>query len=151
MNHVLLIITVVCLFNEEEVHSIRREYDFKERLKDASVSDTSSIFTVHNLDTENSEDTEMSKSIVLAPYNTNESDEEELLSRVEPLVISKRIIKFSSKLREVDRQYEKDNNSNIDNGIYVDPLNKINSPKIVYRKHEHSSKSKSLYFINSKQ
>jgi len=33
--------------------------------------------------------------------------------------VTKKGIKFSSKLREVDRQYERDNNSNIDNGIYV--------------------------------
>jgi len=148
MNLVLLITTIVCLFSEDEVHSIKKEYDFKERLKDTSVSDTSSIFTIHNLDTENSDDTEMSKSVVLAPYNTNESDEEELLNNVEPLIISKRAIKFSSKLREVNRQYEKDNNSNIDNGIYINPLDKINSPKILSKKSERSSKSKSWYFIN---
>lgn len=134
---------VGCLFTEEEIGSIRKEYDFKERLKDTSVSDSSSIFTVHNLDTENSEEMDVSKSIVLAPYNTNESDEEELLHFTQPLFVSKRTIKFSSKLREVNRQYEKDNNSNIDNGIYVNPSDKLSKPS--HKKADAHSKPKPWY------
>lgn len=123
---------VVCLFSEEEVECIKKDYDFKERQKDTSISDDSSIFTVHNLDTETNEEEELNKSIVMAPYNTNESDEENFIETVEALVVSKRIIKFSSKLREINREYERDNNSNIDNGIYLKPASTITtivSPK----------------------
>lgn len=118
MNPVRYARTLVSIFTEEELSSIRRDYDFKERLKDSSVSSNSSIFTVHNLDTEANE--ELSKSIVMAPYNTNESGCEDF---VEVPVVSKRVIKFSSKLREVNREYERDNNSNIDNGIYLKSAN----------------------------
>jgi len=55
---------------------------------------------------------------VLAPFNTNELSGQEFIESIKPLVV-RRGIKFSSKLREVDRQYERDNNSKIDNGIYV--------------------------------
>lgn len=118
---------VVCLFSEEELDNIRRDYDFKERQRECSTSGDSSIFTVHNLDTETNEDEELSKSIVMAPYNTNESDEESFIETVEPLVVSRRVIKFSSKLREINREYERDNNSNIDNGIYVKPTAVVSS------------------------
>ena len=123
---------LVCLFNEEELSSIRKDYDFKERQKDNSNSGDSSIFTIHNLDTENNEEEELNKSIIMAPYNTNESDEENFIETVRPLILNKRIVKFSSKLRKINREYERNNNSNIDNGIYlkpVSPLARINCRK----------------------
>lgn len=72
------------------------------------------------MDTTNKDDSDsdISKSQVLAPFNTVESSANEFIESIEPLVV-KNDIKFSSKLREVNRQYERNNNSNIDNGIYV--------------------------------
>jgi len=111
--------------------SIRKEYDFKERLKDHSITEESSVFTVHNLDTtENADnDTDLSKSAILAPFNSNEGNEKEFIESIKPLIISKKAIKFSSKLREVDRQYERDNNSKIDNGVYVQAIPSAHSPQ----------------------
>jgi len=125
---------IVCLFSEEEIDRIRKDYNFKERQKDLSVSDDNSIFTVHNLDTENNEEEELSRSIVMAPYNTNESDEENFVETIESLILNKRTIKFSSKLREINREYERDNNSKIDNGIYLKSTNAIISSKTYYKK-----------------
>lgn len=71
----------------------------------------------------------MNKSSILAPFNSNETDEEEFADEVELLIESRKIIKFSSKLREVNRQYERDNNSNIDNGVYVQHMNARSSLK----------------------
>ena len=132
----VLLIILVRLFTEEEVSDLKREFDFRERLNDSSISD-SSVFTVHNLETENSDTEELSKSVVLAPYNTNESDEEEeeeFIDSIEPMIMSKRTIKFASKIREVNRQYEKDNNSNINNGIYLQAANPITSQKVQHKK-----------------
>eukprot|EP00826_Nyctotherus_ovalis_P026844 TRINITY_DN2093_c0_g1_i11.p1 TRINITY_DN2093_c0_g1~~TRINITY_DN2093_c0_g1_i11.p1 ORF type:complete len:213 (+),score=29.98 TRINITY_DN2093_c0_g1_i11:136-774(+) len=115
---VWLALRVVGLFTQEEMAAIRREYDFRER---GAGSEDSSVFTVHNLDTTDKDESEvdLSKSQVLAPFNTNEPDGNEFIESITPLVVKKSTIKFLSKLREVNRQYERDNNSNIDNGIYV--------------------------------
>ena len=60
---------------------------------------------------------DISKSVILAPFNSLvKSDIDEDIS---DLVADKKIIKFKSKLREYDRRYERDNNSKIDNGMYV--------------------------------
>ena len=114
---------------------IRKEYSFKDRVQEND--DASSIFTEHNLDaTENSIENgiEVTKSIILAPFNSLEQDGyEEFLEEAEKHVAVKRIIKFKSKLREFDRRYERDNNSKLDNGVYVQPalnaLSKAISPK----------------------
>jgi len=96
---------------------MRKEYDFKDRHKNSSLSE-SSLFTEHNLDTTINRSNEESKSEILAPFNTNEGDNK-FMESVEPLIVSRKVIKFSSKLREINRKYERDNNSNNDNGIYV--------------------------------
>ena len=100
---------------------IKKEYDFRERVKCDCSMEESSIFTVHNLDTTdmNGSEDDLSKSSILAPFNSNETDEDKFMKSVEPMIVSRKIIKFCSKLREANRQYERDNNSNIDNGVYV--------------------------------
>ncbi len=117
------LLRIVSLFTEEEINAIKKEYDYKERQKDNSVSaEESSVFTVHGLNTtaeNNDSESDLSKSAILAPFNSNEPDERSFVDSVQPLVISKHTIKFCSKLREIDRQYERDNNSKIDNGVYV--------------------------------
>ena len=127
---------IVTLFTEEEISCIKKEYDFKERNKDKSISeDESSVFTVHNLDTtvNNENEADLSKSAILAPFNSNEPNEQSFIESVQPLIISKKAIKFCSKLREIDRQYERDNNSKIDNGVYlqsaISALSSPSSPK----------------------
>ena len=110
------------MFSKEEIRSIKEEFDYRERLKDQSANeDEVSIFTVHNLDTTESAENgaDLSKSTILAPFNSNEPREQEFIESVKPLVVAKRTLKFSSKLREIDRQYERNNNSKLDNGVYV--------------------------------
>jgi len=101
--------------------AIKKEYDFKERLNDSSFSEESSLFTVHNLDTSenNGANEDLSKSDILAPFNTNEDNSDKFLKSIEPMIMSRKMLKFSSKLRDVNRKYERDNNSNIDNGVYI--------------------------------
>ena len=122
---------IVGLFTEEEINLAKKEYDFKDRCKDSSVSETSSIFTEYNLNTSTSNDRDdISKSDILAPFNTNEEDDKSFIGSIEPLVVSRKVIKFASHIREVNRQYERDNNSNNDDGIYVQPVNPGASPRI---------------------
>ena len=104
------------MFNDDEINTIKKEYDFTKRLNDSYISNNSSIFTTHGLDTENSDEVNMSTSFILAPYNTdqsNQSDEENIKENPKSLSIHKREIKFSSQLREINRQYEKNHNIKI--------------------------------------
>jgi len=123
--------SLVRLFTEDEARSNRLKYDFNERLKgeSSSIMEETSVFTEYNLEATESATSDLSKSTVLAPFNTNVPDENEMLETIKPLIISKKNIKFYSKLREIDRQYERDNNSNIDNGIYVQRVSTTGSFK----------------------
>lgn len=123
---------------------MRKEYDFKDRNKDSSLSE-SSLFTEHNLDTTVNKSNEESKSEILAPFNTNEENSR-FMESVEPLIVSRKAIKFSSKLREINRRYERDNNSNNDNGIYVNSLSsdiptKLHSTRLTATNSTQSSSS----------
>lgn len=109
---------VATLFTEDEIKSIRNEYNFKDRINDSDES----IFTEYDLDnSKNSRDNDemnLSKSIILAPYNSfanyDKCDDNEDIE-----IVDSKIVKFKSKLREYNRKYERDNNSKIDNGMYV--------------------------------
>lgn len=108
------------IFTKEEMAAIRMEYDFKQKPVDESINseNDSSIFTEHNLDiTENSND--ISKSVILAPFNSIEKNHEQFKQNIKKAIKRKQIIKLNPKLREIDRGYERDNNSQVDNGIYV--------------------------------
>ena len=134
------------LFTHEEICSIKREYDFRERLKDNSSSEDSSVFTVHDLDgTGNDSELNITKSDVLAPFNTNNPDESDFIEEIKSQITKKKTIKFLSKLREIDRKFERDNNSNIDNGIYVMSMTSDRSIKFSNSKSKTTSNQ-----INSK-
>ena len=106
------------MFTKDEVNNIKRKYDFNERINNNSVSD-SSIFTEHNLDSIENNESNCNKSSILGPYNTNEPQPEQSNKLPEKLIISKKVIKFKPKLREINREYERNNNSYLDNGIYI--------------------------------
>lgn len=61
------------------------------------------------------------KSVILAPFNstrTHIDDNFHLRESIQELVIDKKHLKFAAKVREVDRQYEANNNAELDNGVY---------------------------------
>ena len=87
------------------------------------------MFTEHLLDTaannimKNSE----TKSVILAPFNStrrsimNENGEiirQTISDSILEIMCSKNVIKFGPKVREIDRQYEINNNADLDNGVY---------------------------------
>jgi len=92
------------------------------------------LFTEHFLDTKSNSSCLLknasTKSIILAPFNSTISDEEEeeekeyeWPSEVKKLIINKKIIKFGAKCRDLDRQYEQNNNADLDNGVYNEFIN----------------------------
>lgn len=67
------------------------------------------------------------KSIILAPFNSTVSgfDEIEKMNgtyqwpeEVKKMILPKRVIKFTPKCKDLDRQYEHNNNADLDNGVY---------------------------------
>ena len=71
--------------------------------------------------TQNSELKNVStRSIILAPFNSTRSqilymeDEREFRE----LLLPRQCVKFSARVKEIDRQYELNNNADLDNGVY---------------------------------
>ena len=127
-------------------------------------------FDIKNLDTE--EDNEnlniKTKSMILAPFNSSVGKDEDDLSLKEDnnfnnseLIIRNGIIKFSPKTKDLNRNYELNNNQEIDNGIVIlskdsDENIKAKSPydgsynSKIYSKHL-SPKSEKEYYSNKKK
>lgn len=66
------------------------------------------------------------KSIILAPFNSTKSNLDDIEanysvpSDIRELIQSKSCIKFHACVREIDKQYEVNNNEDLDNGVYHD-------------------------------
>ena len=66
------------------------------------------------------------KSIILAPFNSTKSNLDEieknftLDSEIKEMIQSKSCLKFAPRVREIDKQYEVNNNAELDNGVYHD-------------------------------
>ena len=61
------------------------------------------------------------KSVILAPFNSTRTHIDEnfhLHDSVQDLMVDKKVFKFAPKVKEVDRQYEANNNAELDNGVY---------------------------------
>mmetsp|Transcript_13465 Transcript_13465/g.9696 ORF Transcript_13465/g.9696 Transcript_13465/m.9696 type:complete len:98 (+) Transcript_13465:314-607(+) len=63
-----------------------------------------------------------SKSIILAPFNTTKSNLNEtfkMTSEVRELMVEKNlVVKFGIRVREIDKNYELNNNADLDNGVF---------------------------------
>ena len=71
----------------------------------------STIFTEYNLDTTEYENNQnLSKSDILAPFNSTNSESSGNSAMKFRNIQPKKIIKLHPKLREIDRNYEKNNN-----------------------------------------
>ena len=89
------------------------------------------MFTEHALDsTQNSlmKNCE-TKSVILAPFNSTKSNLPEpvegedpvpieLSDSIKALIEPSKIIKFGPRVRDIDKQYEINNNADLDNGVY---------------------------------
>jgi hypothetical protein len=54
----------------------------------------------------------------LAPFNSTQTDKSEASFISPEEIVPKSIVKFKAKVREVDRQFERNNNCEVDNGVY---------------------------------
>jgi len=111
------------IFTQKEKDLIHKEYlsknfDRSVRLEQKLLQthpDTDPVFTEHYLDTKSNEGSfdknASTKSVILAPFNStiSEDEEEEKFEwpdSVKELILPKRTVKFSAKCRDLDRQYE---------------------------------------------
>ena len=106
---------LVKLLNEHEKELIEDEF-FK--AKERKDTEDDGQFTEHHLDTSINELTrnETSKSVILAPFNSTQTEKYEEIEQSN--VLPKSVMKFMAKVREVDRQFERNNNCEVDNGVY---------------------------------
>jgi len=108
---------LVKLLNIHEQKLLEDEFFTSKQPKNDSEED--GPFTEHHIDTSLNELTrnDTSKSIILAPFNSTQTDRSiEIINPKEIRV--KDSIKFGAKVREIDRQYERNNNCELDNGVY---------------------------------
>ena len=105
--------------NAEKILLSKSNVDYKNANKD----ELNENFTLRNLDTQ--KDTENqninTKSLILAPFNSSIKREDDFL--VKELEIENEVIRYRGKAKEANRNYELNNNGEIDNGILINPQN----------------------------
>ena len=77
-------------------------------------------FNIKNLDTHDEKQTKhnQTKSVILAPFNSSIDGNESCVYENVPLIENK-VIRFGNCVREINRNYELNNNEEIDNGIII--------------------------------
>lgn len=86
-------------------------------------------FTIRNLDTQQETENQNinTKSIILAPFNSSIKPNDSFMHK--DLNIANEVLKFCGKVKELNRNYELNNNEEIDNGIIISPQNEGNNSK----------------------
>jgi serine/threonine protein kinase len=109
------------LFTEAETIILTKsnvDYRFAPR------DDLKENFTLRNIDTAQETENQNigTKSVILAPFNSSLISDDNFLNR--ELTIENEVVKFCGKVRELNRNYELNNNGEIDNGIIISPIDK---------------------------
>ena len=107
---------------------IKKEYTYNDpsRFNRNENEDPIDCFTEHNIDSVyNTFKNASEKSIILAPFNSTQSEDFETFKQnIKPMMCEKNLVLRLSRLcREIDRQYEFNNNGQLDNGVYHKQLN----------------------------
>ena len=118
------------LFNSEEIEEIDNDFN---------ISQNQNIYNLYKMNTFNTEMHEIpftegninstqnelvknitTKSVVLAPFNSTMTDLQMSVFADMPsqIVVKKKVIRFKGRVKELDREYEKNNNGDLDNGVY---------------------------------
>ena len=111
------------IFTDIEKEKIKQEFAYnniKKKYKN-NESEVSWDFTEHHLETVDNDDIRnlTTKSIILAPFNSTTSQiPSEEARDIEELHRDRKAIKFNAKCRDFNRQYEMNNNWELDNGVY---------------------------------
>jgi len=116
------------LFNDQEREMIKKEYTYNDpsRYNRNEQEEPIDCFTEHNIDSVyNTIKNCSEKSIILAPFNSTQSEDmEQFKKQIKPMLAEKNLILRLSRLcREIDRQYEFNNNGQLDNGVYHKQMN----------------------------
>jgi serine/threonine protein kinase len=114
-------------------------------------------FTMKNLDTrdEKQNKNNQTKSVILAPFNSSNENESFVFNEEEeqPL-IENNVIRFGNGVKEINRNYELNNNGEMDNGILIDPKYDTETQTLttdsVYLYEEHKVKP-NLKLLNEKK
>ena len=121
------------LFTDSEKEIMRNEFTYNDTRRLNRNNEGDDLFTEHNLEsTQNALLKNVStKSVILAPFNSTvshvsseEPQSRPLAKKNEALHSSTdmfrkgEVLKFNARVREADRQYEQNNNCELDNGVY---------------------------------
>ncbi len=118
--------TDVEIFNEAEKEIIKRDFSYNDMDRFRRNEDDL-FFTEHALDSTQNALLKncTTRSVILAPFNSTRSnlkadsqDESPMSPRVRELLVSKHVIKYAARVKDIDRQYEMNNNCELDNGVY---------------------------------
>ncbi|CAI2364178.1 unnamed protein product [Moneuplotes crassus] len=110
------------IFTETEKEIIKTEFTYNDTRKlNRNTKNESTLFTEHNLDStrKSLEVNQTTKSVILAPFNSTKTHLSGLHDSVREIMFRKgEVLKLDAKVRDVDRQYEFNNNCELDNGVY---------------------------------
>lgn len=109
------------LFTDQEKEYIKNEFTYND--SERYNRNETDPFTDHLLDSTNNSlcKNASTKSVILAPFNSTRSDLENYVTMsnsVKELMQSKGCMKFAARIRDIDKQYEINNNAELDNGVY---------------------------------
>jgi hypothetical protein len=101
----------------EKILLAKSNIDYRNAQKDDIIEN----FTMRNLDTQQEAENQNigTKSIILAPFNSSIKQNDSFMH--EDIAIENNILKFCGKVKELNRNYELNNNGEIDNGIIISP------------------------------
>lgn len=130
------------IFDEQELELIRKEFtyivqrkklkEFKEQRDDSEAlcnqasrrpDDLNTEFTECSIQTHDNSllKNDSERSVILCPFNTQTGDKtaDKIIAQTEGMMEDKdMMIRFHQRVRELDRNYEKLNNQDFDNGVY---------------------------------
>lgn len=115
------------IFNDGEKSVIQKEFTYKEDFKEEQLRSFNAQQQSFNFTDRNLNSTQhallrnlSSRSLILAPFNTTRSNFNISLSEtVKDLMVDRyEVIKFGMRVKEINKNYELNNNCNLDNGVF---------------------------------
>ena len=112
----------ITIFTDTEKEIIRTEFTYNDtRRLNRNNNNESALLTEHNLDSSHNSlnINQTTKSVILAPFNSTKSHISEIHDSVKAIMFKKgQVFKLNARVRDIDRQYEFNNNCELDNGVY---------------------------------
>lgn len=108
------------LFTAEEYELINKEYTYNQPSRfNRNDGEPADGFTEQNIESVYSEmRNNTTKSVILAPFNSTMTQQNSFLQTIDESMFLSEGMQFSKRCREANRQYEFNNNGQLDNGVY---------------------------------